>query len=59
MIGKSCSFNKEALREFFQQRIDYVSLTTDFWTGRAKKRNIKFMNVFAPSWDSNEDIESE
>jgi zinc finger BED domain-containing protein 1 (E3 SUMO-protein ligase ZBED1) len=36
MIGKSYSFNKEALREIFQQKIDYVSLTTDFWTSRAK-----------------------
>ncbi|CAJ0651791.1 5891_t:CDS:2 [Entrophospora sp. SA101] len=36
MIGNSYSFNKEALREIFQQRIDYISLTTDFWTSRAK-----------------------
>jgi len=36
MIGKSYSFNKEALCEIFQQKIDYVSLTTDFWTSRAK-----------------------
>nr|CAG8479334.1 1522_t:CDS:2 [Entrophospora candida] len=34
--GKSYSFNKEALCEIFQQRIDYVSLTTDFWASRAK-----------------------
>ncbi|CAH1760937.1 3074_t:CDS:2, partial [Entrophospora sp. SA101] len=29
-------FSIPALRENFQQRIDYISLTTDFWTSRAK-----------------------